>query len=338
MPKPLKLKMPLAGGLKKALNDTLLDGEEVLVSLPGQPGQALVVTPGRIIILRAGLAGGAGFKQKVIAIPLDQVAAVECTCGLMSGKLQIEAKGVHAGTYAVEFVRPGSPTDGGHRHFVEAEKRIRQLLEQRGLEDAVRVTTTKEETQRPSATRGRRKVILVLAVAVLLIAFANALPTGENETRSPTDTEQAVVLETAPEPASESEQLEAIVRDILKGNNNRRVPYFRAVAIEPDDKAGWIVLADMNAANNVSIARIRGGIESKMFQVHKALYASGLDVRMVSIRAYFPFRDNYGNVADRMIYMTVLLIEEAERINWAWMTPDRMQGIWTVGAPHEFRR
>ena len=58
------------------------------------------------------------------------------------------------------------------------------------------------------------------------------------------------------------------------------------------------------------------GIQKKMSEVYKALYATEHNVLIASVSAYFPLMDKYGNTSQGLIYRTLLPRTEASKINW----------------------
>lgn len=81
------------GGLKKALDSNIDPSEEIKVCLNGDPGECLVVTDKRVMIIKAGYSSGAMFGQKVKSYPFNQITSVEYSCGLISGRIQITVPG-----------------------------------------------------------------------------------------------------------------------------------------------------------------------------------------------------------------------------------------------------
>ncbi|MEW5934462.1 MAG: hypothetical protein AB1816_12870 [Bacillota bacterium] len=83
----------LPGGLGLALEEALAPGEEVVVCLRGCPGEALVATPSRLIVVKAGFPSGAWFGRKAKSYPLSAVSSVEVSCGLLFGRVQVTVAG-----------------------------------------------------------------------------------------------------------------------------------------------------------------------------------------------------------------------------------------------------
>lgn len=83
----------LTGGLKKAFEQNTLPGDSVIVCLAGVPGEALVATQSRVLILKAGYSSGAIFGQKAKSFLYEDISSVEYSCGLTQGRVQITAAG-----------------------------------------------------------------------------------------------------------------------------------------------------------------------------------------------------------------------------------------------------
>ena len=69
--------MPLKGRGDKILKDNLPDGEEVLVKLQGNFGQALVLTKNHLYIVKWGIQAGQTFGGKCIAYEHRNITAIE---------------------------------------------------------------------------------------------------------------------------------------------------------------------------------------------------------------------------------------------------------------------
>jgi hypothetical protein len=83
----------LRGGLRLALEEALVPGEEVVVCLQGCRGEALAATRSRLIVVRAGFPSGAWFGRKAKWYPLWGVTSVEVSCGLLFGRVQVTVAG-----------------------------------------------------------------------------------------------------------------------------------------------------------------------------------------------------------------------------------------------------
>ena len=83
----------LPGGLGKAVNQTLLPTETLLDEFHPISGEAIVVTDRRVLIVKAGQAAQAMFGQKIKSYPFEHITSVEVSCGLMSGRIQINVGG-----------------------------------------------------------------------------------------------------------------------------------------------------------------------------------------------------------------------------------------------------
>ena len=128
---------PLKGGLLQALKDTLSAGEEPVIQLNGNSGEALVVTDSRVIILKAGYSSGAMFGRKAKSFPFEQISSVETSKALIAGRIQITAAGTmemssRAGftnTREAENIVNYSPGERkAHERFTAAAAYIRERI------------------------------------------------------------------------------------------------------------------------------------------------------------------------------------------------------------------
>lgn len=72
---------PLSGGLQKGKEAALAPGEEVIVSLAGSIGEALVLTEQRALIIKSGLLAGAPFGPKVFSFPYGEIDDIQLAGG-----------------------------------------------------------------------------------------------------------------------------------------------------------------------------------------------------------------------------------------------------------------
>lgn len=141
---------------------------------------------------------------------------------------------------------------------------------------------------------------------------------------------------------SEKDQIKQIVSNELKGDNNMQKPFLRKVDVLEHKDGGWAVIVDYNAADNLSTKYIRQGIEMKMSDIYKALYTSGKNVTMVSVAAFLPSTDKYGNQNEAIVYESALDKEVANKVNWdidsATLRLSVLPGLWNNTFLHpEFR-
>lgn len=83
------LVMPLNGRGEKLLAENLSNGEEVLVKLQGDFGQALVLTSKRLYIVKWGFQAGQIFGGKCIAYEYWNLTALEIKQHLVSNLVQV---------------------------------------------------------------------------------------------------------------------------------------------------------------------------------------------------------------------------------------------------------
>ena len=150
----LNLQMNPRGGLARKVSETLEQGEQRLITLLGMPGHALVVTPTRVILIRAG-----ALERKCASFPLEQIDSVVASTGLIGGKIEVKSadQKEHVG-----FPRNGTKgMNGGFKEFEEAERQIKSLIVERkgltGEEAAAQKLTEKDkdvaEIERQNALR-----------------------------------------------------------------------------------------------------------------------------------------------------------------------------------------
>ena len=135
----LRFVYTLKGGLGKALDETLIEDEELFICMPGLRGEALAATDSRVIVLKAGIGSGAGLGRKAKSFPFSHITSIEVSCGLIQGRLQVSAPGTaeagqgslkeayHAEN-VVNFAKGSKKTSPGYKEFTEAAKALRQLV------------------------------------------------------------------------------------------------------------------------------------------------------------------------------------------------------------------
>lgn len=178
--------------------------------------------------------------------------------------------------------------------------------------------------------RAKWAVTAVLGIIVLLGVIGNNAPPS---TTNPKTTESSQISQpqpkTTPTPAvqihnppappkilSEQDQIKKIVTDKISDKNNLDRDYLRKVDVVDQVDGGWGVFIDYNADDNLTADLRKKGIQMTMSQLYIVLYTSGKDIRTVSVAAYFPMTDKYGNSSDGIIYKTFLDKSEADKVNW----------------------
>jgi len=141
---------------------------------------------------------------------------------------------------------------------------------------------------------------------------------------------------------SEEEQVKKIVTDQLKGQNNMKRENLKKVEVTEQGGGGWEVIVEFNASDNLSTNLRKVGIEKQMSELYISLYRSGKDIKTVSVSAYFPLVDQYGNENDRVIYASTLDSEEASKVNWnadqSSLKLSILPNVWTTSMLHpEFK-
>lgn len=163
----------------------------------------------------------------------------------------------------------------------------------------------------------------------------------EEQERIKREAEEKVKAE-AENKQREQDDIKRIVEDQLKGDNNLDKPRLREVRVSEafeEVSGGWTVFVKYNASQNWNDEMTRKGIEVDMSELYTALYTSGKDIRLVSIEAYLPLVDQYGNESDGMVYRSILRKSEAQKVNWkiadeAYFKLDILPGIWETVLVH----
>lgn len=193
----------------------------------------------------------------------------------------------------------------------------------------------------------KAKIVVSSIFAILLVigmASGGSKPsTGTTGATTPQPT--AVVEKTKPTEApalSESEQIKAIVTEQLKGTNNMKRDNLKKVDVSEAVGGGWNVAVEFNAGDNLSTKLRKTGIEKKMSEIYISLYTSGKDIKTVSVAAFFPLADQYGNESDGIVYKSTLAKEEANKVNWSadgsTLRLSILPKVWTTIMLHpEFR-
>lgn len=137
---------------------------------------------------------------------------------------------------------------------------------------------------------------------------------------------------------SEQDQIKMLVSDQLKGQNGMKKDKLKSVEVTEQKNGGWDVAVEFNASDNLTKNLQRSGIERQMSEIYTALYKSGKNIKTTSVNAYFPLRDQYGNVSDFVVYATTLDSDEASKVNWnvdqSLLNISILPGIWTTNMLH----
>lgn len=195
----------------------------------------------------------------------------------------------------------------------------------------------------------RKKVGLILGglVFVFFIGFGmttdtqTATTSNELSTQAQTSNNEPTSAPEAPA-LSEQDQIKKLVTDQLNGQNNNKKDNLKSVEVSEVDGGGWDVAVEFNASDNLSTNLRKKGIESDMSELYISLYKSGKDIKTVSVSAYFPLQDQYGNVNDRVVYASTLDNEEASKVNWnadqSSLKLSILPSVWTTTMLHpEFK-
>lgn len=204
---------------------------------------------------------------------------------------------------------------------------------------------------------GIAAIVIILAISVILSTDKNSsvpkevtpspFVAGNGEKSNNVSTASPVVAEPQ-EPASPEEKMRQLVAAALSGQANTKKERLRRVAVFPQDvdengnNSAWGVRVEFNADENLTTNLIKKGIEKQMSEVYQALYTSGLPITLVTIEAYYPLVDKYGNKSDSRVRQTTLEQAEAKKINWSadqsTLLMNIVPGVWDSGFTHpEFR-
>lgn len=94
IPIPVGLVETLTGKLEGAFRDNIAASEKVDVKLQPQAGQCIVVTDKKVMIIKAGLVGGAGFfGANCKSFYFNQITSVDLRLSVMGGHIQFTVAG-----------------------------------------------------------------------------------------------------------------------------------------------------------------------------------------------------------------------------------------------------
>jgi hypothetical protein len=146
----------------------------------------------------------------------------------------------------------------------------------------------------------------------------------------------------ADENLTDEQKIEQIVSQVLVGNNNMDKDFLNGIDVRKADDGQFDLDIGFNAGDNLSNKLIKGSMDSKMSEVYIALYTRFDNIKTISVSAYFPMVDKYGNESDMAIYMSELTKEVAEKVNWdadeTMLKLSILPNVWTVHVLHpEFK-
>ncbi|HEX6426343.1 MAG TPA: hypothetical protein VF008_01605 [Niastella sp.] len=110
-------------------------------------------------------------------------------------------------------------------------------------------------------------------------------------------------------------KIKDIIQKELTGNNNNDKPYLRDIDLVMENNKAFVII-NYNASENLTTNLTLVSMRSKMSDLYLKLYKSGLPIGSVSVCAYMPLIDKYGNESDDIVYTTRLANEEASKVNW----------------------
>jgi hypothetical protein len=115
---------------------------------------------------------------------------------------------------------------------------------------------------------------------------------------------------------SEEDQIKQLVSKQLDGTNDNGKGYIRKIEVIEQIDEGKGVFVEYNADDKGAVNLRKEGIEKKMSDIYTAIFTSGKNIRRVSVIAYYPTVDKYGNLSDSVVYKTMLEKTEADKVNW----------------------
>lgn len=157
----------------------------------------------------------------------------------------------------------------------------------------------------------RKKILVNFSLLALLFMVLAAITAKPSETKE-THISEAVNIEDM----SEKEQIEYLVKDELKGQNNLKKDYLRELTVTEQIDGGWGVFVTFNADDNLTSNLRLTGVEKTMSEIYTTLFTSQHEIKQAHVTAYFPLIDQYGNEEDRIVYKSHLTSEVAEKVNW----------------------
>lgn len=136
---------------------------------------------------------------------------------------------------------------------------------------------------------------------------------GETDNLVDANEESEVLIENA---TTVEEKINIILKDVLAEKTNMGVDKLMKVEVD-ESQDGSSVTVNFFANDNLTTNLQKVGIESDMSQVYISLYnLSELDIKSVTVSAYFNLIDKYGNTNPGVIYKSSLDKAEADKVNW----------------------
>lgn len=195
----------------------------------------------------------------------------------------------------------------------------------------------KEKKKEENKRNTKRGCLGCLGLIVLLIIFGScaALFSGNDE-EGPAETTEEIAQEEATdavdvepedetiepedtEPTTVEGQIEQSIINTLGENTNMDSPRIIELAINnhagTDDPNDKIVIARMNANENLTSNMTRTGILNQSAEVFEELFLID-EVEQVSLMWFLPLTDTYGNVSPGEVLRVEIDREISERINW----------------------
>lgn len=187
-----------------------------------------------------------------------------------------------------------------------------------------KVTETKDSSSNTKKTEGGflqgclgclGVILLILVIAILIFALK-----GKNEPEQNTNTAiaPAPAVNTA-KPLGVDGQVRSAITTAIGAKNNTGLA--RIIDLQVNDHAGTkkdgdkIVIAKLQANDNLSNNMIKGGMQLESIKVFKELFKIA-DVEEVAIAWEFPMTDKYGQTSSSIVMKINLNRATATKINW----------------------
>lgn len=139
----------------------------------------------------------------------------------------------------------------------------------------------------------------------------------EAERKAKEETKQKAEEEVKKEAKNLEEQIKKLVQKKLEGENNLGQPYEDTIEINRNPNGKYSVVVDFNADDNLTKGMIKTGIQMRVAEIFTSLFTERRDIQKVTISAFFPLQDKYGNPFMGDIYKAELGVEEARKVNWS---------------------
>jgi len=128
------LKQPISSRGERILQDNISEGENILISLRGSFGQALIATEKRLYILKWGFQAGSLFGGRCLAFDYKNITGVTITKNFSTGMIEIISAGTQekklTNTTAIKADNAVAFYRKSFDSFQKASNFIRELINQ----------------------------------------------------------------------------------------------------------------------------------------------------------------------------------------------------------------